>query len=56
MLLRELLRRGYDAVPVNPALAEADGRRSYGRVSEIDPRVHGFFRRRFGHAAQAPHA
>ncbi len=127
-LLRELLRRGYDAVPVNPALAEADGRRAYGRVSEIDPpveaallltspaatdavlrdalaagvrkvwlhrgagpgsatpaalalceasgvevvhdlcpfmalpdaglphRLHGFFRRRFGRAAQAPHA
>jgi predicted CoA-binding protein len=39
MVLRELLRRGYDAVPVNPALAEADGCRAYGRVSEIDPPV-----------------
>jgi predicted CoA-binding protein len=39
MLLRDLLRRGYDAVPVNPALAEADGRRAYARVSEIDPPV-----------------
>lgn len=39
MLLRELLRRGYDAVPVNPGLAEAEGRRAFGRVSELDPPV-----------------
>ncbi len=39
MLLRELLRRGYDAVPVNPALTEAEGRRAFKLVSEIDPPV-----------------
>jgi predicted CoA-binding protein len=39
MLFRELLRRGYDAVPVNPALAEAEGRRAYGRISEVVPPV-----------------
>lgn len=39
MLFRELLRRGYDAVPVNPGLAEAEGHRAFGRVSEIDPPV-----------------
>ena len=127
-LFRELLRRGYDAVPVNPNLTEAEGRRAHGRVSGIVPpveaallltspaeteavvrdalaagvrkvwlhrgtgpgsaspaalglceasgvevvrdlcpfmvmpgaglphRLHGFFRRRFGHAARAPHA
>jgi predicted CoA-binding protein len=38
-LLRELLSRGYDAVPVNPALGEAEGRRAFARVSEIDPPV-----------------
>jgi predicted CoA-binding protein len=38
-LLRELLRRGCDVVPVNPSLAEAEGRRAYGRVSEIEPPV-----------------
>jgi predicted CoA-binding protein len=36
-VLRELVERGYDTVPVNPALGEADGVRSFARVSEIDP-------------------
>jgi predicted CoA-binding protein len=39
MLLRELLRRGYDAVPVNPALAEAEGCHAWPRVSAIVPPV-----------------
>ena len=39
MLFRELLRRGYDVVPVNPSLAEAEGRRAFRLVSEIDPPV-----------------
>ena len=30
-LLRELLNRDYDVVPVNPALAEVEGRRCYRR-------------------------
>jgi predicted CoA-binding protein len=36
-VLRELLRRGYDAVPVNPALARAEGRRCFARVQDVDP-------------------
>ena len=36
-VLRELLRRGYDAVPVNPALAEAEGRRAFARVQDVVP-------------------
>jgi uncharacterized protein len=38
-VFRELLRRGYDMVPVNPALAEAEGRRCYARVQDIEPGV-----------------
>lgn len=40
-LFDELVRRGYDVVPVNPALAEVAGRRSFARVSEIAPPVQG---------------
>lgn len=36
-VLRELLRRGHDAVPVNPALAGVDGLRAFGRVQDVDP-------------------
>ena len=38
-ILKELLRRGYEAVPVNPSLTEAEGRRAFARVSEIAPPV-----------------
>lgn len=41
MVFRELLRRGYDVVPVHPALAEAEGRRCFPRVQEIQPPVEG---------------
>ncbi len=41
MLFRELLKDGYDAVPVNPALAEADGVKCYPRVQDISPAVEG---------------
>jgi predicted CoA-binding protein len=36
-LLRELLRRGYDAVPVNPALTEVEGRPCFARVDQARP-------------------
>jgi predicted CoA-binding protein len=37
MVLRELARRGLDVVPVNPALAEAEGRRCFARVQDVAP-------------------
>ncbi len=36
-ILRELVRRGYDVVPVNPAVQELDGRRAFARVSDVTP-------------------
>ncbi len=36
-VLRELARRGRDVVPVNPALAEAEGRRCFARVQDVSP-------------------
>jgi predicted CoA-binding protein len=36
-VFRELARRGYDVVPVNPALAQAEGRPCRAGVKEIDP-------------------
>ena len=40
-LFREFLKRGYDAVPVNPDAEELDGRRCFHRVQEITPPVDG---------------
>jgi predicted CoA-binding protein len=40
-LLRELLCRGYDVVPVNPTATEIEGRRCYATVAEVDPPVEG---------------
>jgi predicted CoA-binding protein len=34
-----LRRRGHEVVPVNPALAEVEGRRCFPRVSAVDPPV-----------------
>ena len=38
-LLRELLARGYEALPVNPAGGEIEGRRCFRSVAEIVPPV-----------------
>ena len=39
VVFRELLKRGIDVVPVNPAAAELEGRRCYRRLAEVEPRV-----------------
>jgi predicted CoA-binding protein len=36
-LWQELLQRRYDAIAVNPAATEIDGKRCYASVREIDP-------------------
>ena len=40
-LFREFRRRGYDAIPVNPGMAEVEGVRCYANVQDIEPRVDG---------------
>ncbi len=39
MLFRDLRKRGYDAVPVNPGAAEVEGQRCYASVREVSPPV-----------------
>lgn len=39
LLMRELVGRGYDVVPVNPAATEIEGRRCYPRVQYASPPV-----------------
>jgi len=41
LLFREFVRRGYDAVPVNPASEAIDGRPCFHRVQDITPPVDG---------------
>jgi len=43
VVLRELVKRGYDVVPVNPAAAgaEVDGRRAVARLKDLTPPVDG---------------
>ena len=41
MLFREFLKQGYDAVPVNPQVAELEGRHCFARVGDIVPSVEG---------------
>lgn len=43
ILLRELAKRGYDVVPVNPSAAgaELDGRRAFTRLRDVAPPVDG---------------
>lgn len=37
MVLRELARRGYDVVPVHPAMKSAEGRTCYARLQDVRP-------------------
>jgi predicted CoA-binding protein len=41
MLWQELRQRRYDAVPVNPAATELDGKPCFASVRDIDPPVEG---------------
>ena len=41
VLWQELRQRRYEAVPVNPNVAELDGQRCYARVQDIAPPVDG---------------
>jgi len=41
LLFREFIKRGYDAVPVNPNASEIDGRRCYARLQDLDPPAEG---------------
>jgi predicted CoA-binding protein len=41
LIFRELRKRGYDVVPVNPSAAELDGVRCYPSLSEVTPAVDG---------------
>jgi predicted CoA-binding protein len=41
MLFGELLKRGYDAVPVNPGAADIAGRTCYARIQDVTPPVEG---------------
>jgi uncharacterized protein len=40
-LFEELCRRGYDVVPVNPSVAEMQGKRCFAHVQDIQPPVDG---------------
>ena len=39
VLLNDMLKRGYDIVPVNPFIEEIGGMKSYASVKEIEPPV-----------------
>jgi hypothetical protein len=36
-LFRELLKQGYDAIPVNPNIEELDGRKCFKNIKDISP-------------------
>ncbi len=38
-LFAELLRRGYDVVPVNPKLEQVQGRKCFHRIQDVQPPV-----------------
>ena len=40
-LFRDMRKKGYDIVPVNPAATELGGTKCFGRVQDIDPPVEG---------------
>ncbi|HEV2495239.1 MAG TPA: CoA-binding protein [Terriglobia bacterium] len=40
-LFRDLRRRGYDMVPVNPGIAEVEGARCFPRLQDVTPPVDG---------------
>jgi uncharacterized protein len=40
-VFRELVKRGYDMVPVHPGLKEIEGRPAYGSVTEVPGRLDG---------------
>lgn len=42
-LFRELVKRGIDVVPVNPALGDVEGRPCFGRLQDVTPPVEGAF-------------
>ena len=37
MLFKELLKQGYDAIPVNPNIDELEGRKCYQNIKDINP-------------------
>lgn len=37
MVLRELVRRGYDVVPLHPGMKEVEGRPCFDRVQDVSP-------------------
>jgi hypothetical protein len=39
MMFNEFVRRGYDALPVNPNAGEIDGRKSFAHVGQIEPKA-----------------
>ena len=41
MLFREMCHSGYEIIPVNPAMAELEGRPCFARVQDIKPRPEG---------------
>lgn len=41
MLFREMCDKGYEMVPVNPAVGELESRRCFARVQDIEPPVEG---------------
>jgi predicted CoA-binding protein len=36
-VMKELVRRGYEVVPVNPAVSDVEGRHAFARVSDVTP-------------------